>query len=450
MTICIFSGPTLPPAEAAKILDAEYRPPAAIGDVYKAAQKRPWAIGIIDGFFESTPSVWHKEVLWAMAQGIQVFGASSMGALRAAELAAFGMVGVGAIFEAYRCGTIEDDDEVAVVHGPPELGYVQLSEAMVNIRATIKKAISADVVSPATAAALIEIAKTLYYKKRGYDRLLADASVRQLPGDELARLKAWLPKNQINQKRLDAIAMLQAIKEAHAAAVAPKPASYVFEHTILWDAVERQYGAGGVEDLAVATAAPRNGIFDELRLDPALYERLRRNATVRALSRRAADDAGMEPTMPELQDATRGFRKRMGFRSAAELESWLRARDLSRDQFMRLMGDEARRQRLDTAHAAAIDDALADELALADAHARLQARADEKHAVLGARRIEQPTLEDAGLSEAETIAWFLTECGREPSDADAEQLARTLGFVDKDDLLRAALREYCYRAWKDS
>jgi len=449
MTICIFAGPTLPPAEAAKILEANYLPPAAIGDVYKAAQKRPWAIGIIDGFFESTPSVWHKEVLWAMAQGIHVFGASSMGALRAAELAAFGMIGVGAIFEAYRDGAIEDDDEVAVVHGPPELGYVQLSEAMVNIRATIKKAIAADVVSAATAAALIEIAKSLYYKQRGYDRLLAEASAQRLPGDEVARLKTWLPKNQINQKRLDAIAMLQEIKAAHAAAVAPAPASYVFEHTILWDAVERQYGAGGVEDLAVAGGVPRNGIFDELRLDPALYERLRRNATIRALCRRAADDEGVEPTMPELQDATRGFRKHKGFQSAAELESWLRDRDLSHEQFMRLMGDEARRQRLDSAHAAAIDDALADELALADAHARLQARADEKHSVL-ARRIEPPTLADTGLSEAEMIAWFLAECGQEPGDADPAEAARRFGFVDKDDLLRAALREYCYRAWKDS
>jgi len=448
--ICIFTGPTLPRAEAAKILDAEYLPPAAIGDVYKAAQRRPWAIGIIDGFFESTPSVWHKEVLWAMARGIHVFGASSMGALRAAELAAFGMVGVGAIFEGYRDGTIEDDDEVAVVHGPPELGYVQLTEAMVNIRATIGKAIATGVVPPATGAALIEVAKSLYYKNRSYDRVLADASARRLPGDELIRLRAWLPKNQINQKRLDAIAMLQAIKEAHAGAVAAKPASYVFEHTILWDAVERQFGAGEAGDPPVAAAAPRNGIFDELRLDAKLHERLRNSATIRAFSRRVAEDEGVEPTMAELQKATRDFRKRMEFRSAADLETWLRARDLSRDQFMRLMGDEACRQRLDVAHAAAIEDALVDELALADAHVRLQSRADEKHAVLGARGVEQPTLEDAGLSEAESIAWFLAQCGQEPSAADAGQLARTLGFIDKDDLLRAALREYCYRAWKDS
>src|SRR5262245_14019690 len=164
MTVCIFTGPTLPPTEAARVLDAEYLPPAAIGDVYRAAQKRPWAIGIIDGFFESTPSVWHKEVLWTMDQGIHVFGASSMGALRAAELADFGMVGVGAIFEAYRDGLIEDDDEVAVVHGPSEMGHMQISEAMVNIRATIGKAAATGVVSPETAAALIGTAKALYYK----------------------------------------------------------------------------------------------------------------------------------------------------------------------------------------------------------------------------------------------------------------------------------------------
>ena len=450
MTISIFTGPTLSPVEAAQVLDAEYLPPAAIGDVYKAAQKRPWAIGIIDGFFESTPSVWHKEVLWAIDQGIHVFGASSMGALRAAELAAFGMVGVGEIFEAYRDGVIEDDDEVAVVHGPPELGHMQISEAMVNIRATVRKATAAGVLSPTTAAALLEIAKSLFYKNRRYDQLLATASARQLPADELARLKAWLPKNQVNQKRLDALAMLRAIKEARAAALPPAPPSYLFEHTILWDAVERQFGVNGVDDHAVAAVAPRNGIFDELRLDAALYEQLRRKATVRALSRRAAADQGGDPTAAELKEAVRSFRKRMGFQSPDELEAWLRTRDLSRDDFMRLMGDDVRRLRLDLAHAAAIDDALADELALAEARARLQARADDKHAVLGARGVEQPTPADIGLSEDELIAWFVAQCGREPGDADPAEIARQLGFLDKDDLLRAAAREYCFRAWKDS
>ena len=63
-----------------------------------------------------------------------------MGALRAAELHTFGMRGVGRIFEAFRDGEVEDDDEVAVVHGPAELGYLVLSEPMFNIRATLARA----------------------------------------------------------------------------------------------------------------------------------------------------------------------------------------------------------------------------------------------------------------------------------------------------------------------
>ena len=63
-----------------------WRPPARQGDVYRAALARPAIIGIIDGYFETMPTVWHKEILWAMAKGIHVYGAASIGALRAAEL----------------------------------------------------------------------------------------------------------------------------------------------------------------------------------------------------------------------------------------------------------------------------------------------------------------------------------------------------------------------------
>jgi hypothetical protein len=45
--------------------------------------------------FDSTPAVLHKEILWAMDRGVGVSGAASMGALRAAELHWYGMVGVG-------------------------------------------------------------------------------------------------------------------------------------------------------------------------------------------------------------------------------------------------------------------------------------------------------------------------------------------------------------------
>ena len=107
MSTCVFLGPTLPTAEVAGILDATCLPPVQLGDVYRVvARHRPRAIGIVDGYFQWAPAVWHKEILWAICQGVHVFGAASMGALRAAELAPFGMQGVGRIFEAYRDGSL--------------------------------------------------------------------------------------------------------------------------------------------------------------------------------------------------------------------------------------------------------------------------------------------------------------------------------------------------------
>ncbi|HYO73072.1 MAG TPA: TfuA-like protein, partial [Archangium sp.] len=161
MKVVIFAGPTLSAEEGRRELDAVYLPPAAQGDLYRAALGKPVAIGLIDGYFERVPSVSHKEILWAMKQGVHVFGAASMGALRAAELAAFGMEGVGEIHEAFASGALEDDDEVAVVHADAEEGYQPLSEAMVNIRATLQAAQGARVLGEETRLSLEQCAKAL-------------------------------------------------------------------------------------------------------------------------------------------------------------------------------------------------------------------------------------------------------------------------------------------------
>ncbi|MBP5873147.1 hypothetical protein F3K24_43140, partial [Streptomyces sp. LBUM 1485] len=45
---------------------------------------------IIDGLYHQAPALRHKEIIAAMARGVRVIGAASIGALRAAELAPFG------------------------------------------------------------------------------------------------------------------------------------------------------------------------------------------------------------------------------------------------------------------------------------------------------------------------------------------------------------------------
>lgn len=246
MKAVVFAGPSLPPpARPSREPGWVWLPPLRQGDLYRAALQRPHAIAVVDGYFEAVPSVWHKEILWAMAEGIPVFGAASIGALRAAELAAFGMRGVGRIYEDFRDGILEDDDEVAMLHGPSELGYPPLTEAMVNIRATLAAAVADGIIATAAATDLCGIAKSLFYKERDWDAVLRRAQARGWPEAERRRFAVWLPGGRVDQKRADALAMLAAMRDHLAAGAGPLEVTYELADTVAWRAARRQGATAG-------------------------------------------------------------------------------------------------------------------------------------------------------------------------------------------------------------
>ncbi len=169
--------------------------------------------------------------------GIHVYGAASIGALRAAELAPFGMQGIGRVYEDFRDGVLQDDDEVAVLHGPAELGYPPVTEAMVNIRATLTAAARDGVLEPQLAAELTDIAKALFYKERTYEAMLQSVAASGFPQGPLRNFAAWLPQGRVDQKRRDAEAMLDAIRANRAADLGPMQVNYKLTETVAWRAV---------------------------------------------------------------------------------------------------------------------------------------------------------------------------------------------------------------------
>jgi hypothetical protein len=110
----VFVGPTLYGLEVEPWPDEKWEGPACRGDIYFETANRPKQIVLIDGRFDTVFSVWHKEILFALHKGIRVIGAASMGAIRAAEMWHWGMIGVGEIFETYKRGACEDDAWVAM------------------------------------------------------------------------------------------------------------------------------------------------------------------------------------------------------------------------------------------------------------------------------------------------------------------------------------------------
>jgi hypothetical protein len=207
--VIVFLGPTLS-IEAAKTIlpDAIYFPPVRCGDILFAMRLKPKLIAIIDGYFEHTGSVWHKEILFAMSQNITVVGASSMGALRAAELTDFGMIGIGSIFQDYYSGILTDDDEVAVLHQPQEFSYTPLSDAMVNIRATVAAACEQKIIDSAAAAAILAHAKKTNYHQRKLSKAL---NACQFEPTLHQYLQQWFYDNYIDLKQRDALLLLTTI-----------------------------------------------------------------------------------------------------------------------------------------------------------------------------------------------------------------------------------------------
>jgi hypothetical protein len=207
--LIVFLGPSLPAEEARALVPCQVLPPARQGDVWRALSLRPRAIALVDGVFEAQPSVWHHELLAALEAGVAVFGGSSMGALRAAELAGHGMVGVGAIYESYRRGELVDDAEVALLHADEEHGFRPLTVPLVNVRHAARLAQRARVLRPAEARALVEEAAGLFYQDRTWPRVLKAVEARWRPGTR-ARWEAWAAGGLEDLKREDAKACLLA------------------------------------------------------------------------------------------------------------------------------------------------------------------------------------------------------------------------------------------------
>lgn len=205
----LFVGPTLP--DAADIADPKIilRPPAHQGDIATAIEEGADAIGLIDGLFENVAPVWHKEILLALSKGIQVFGAASMGALRAAECAAFGMVGIGGIYRAYASGALVDDAAVAQIHGPAELGYLPLSEPLVNVEATLRGLADAALITDAELAAMIESARNMFFKELSYRSVAAALEIAEPARRQI--IAGLLRANAVNRKRADALALLRVL-----------------------------------------------------------------------------------------------------------------------------------------------------------------------------------------------------------------------------------------------
>jgi hypothetical protein len=227
----VFAGPSLHGTKQNMSAGLAMRPPARQGDIHRAVKQGASAIGLIDGVYEHVPAVWHKEILFALSEGVQVWGAASLGALRAAECRTFGMVGIGRIYEAFANGRLVDDADVALLHGPSELNYLPLSEPMVNVRATVDFHFDSGFLSVDEYELLLATAGAIFFKERTWNSIIAGS---HLPTVRAAEILKRLRQQPVHQKLIDAELLLDCIAAAQNGR-GPKPLDWIFARTTLFD-----------------------------------------------------------------------------------------------------------------------------------------------------------------------------------------------------------------------
>ena len=211
--IVVFTGNSLSWEDAGSLLDADYRPPVKRNDINILVDKGgPDIIGIIDGIFFDRAAVAHREIIRAIKAGVTVVGGCSMGALRASELDTHGMIGVGRIYEWYRDGIVESDDEVAVTFHPETLE--PLSVPLVNMRTTLENAVEEGIIDQHHSDMLLEAGRSMYYPDRTYASMVKKSVGKGLiPENEPDIIIDYLIHNEVDVKREDALLVIEKIKE---------------------------------------------------------------------------------------------------------------------------------------------------------------------------------------------------------------------------------------------
>lgn len=375
-TVVVFCGPSITAAEVGSHLagatDAAGEPidlvclaPVAQGDVLRAVREHaPHTIAIIDGLFERVPSVWHKEILWALDGGVHVFGSSSMGALRAAELHPFGMVGVGRVFEQFRDGELDDDDEVAVLHGTPDDGHRSLSTAMVDLRDQIAGWRADGLLSVDAADAVLAAAKALPYGQRALRpavrEALAAGTIDEATADAIRATAATAGPGG-GLKHRDALALLDVLATHLATVAGPfQPADWYVEPTVFLHAALQEVD----RDLAVGPDGPTSSegpgpVAEYVSLAGESLAVLEKQSLLRVLAREVASLHGIRLAPADVDEVVTNFRERYELADPEIMRAWLAEHGMTTDDFLAAATDLALVSRVERAHRHDVDAGVA-------------------------------------------------------------------------------------------
>lgn len=344
--ILVYLGPSLSLAKARVILpNAIYRPPAKQGDIVTdVVNLNPARIILIDGYFRENLSVWHKEIVYALQfPGVKaIYGAASMGALRAAELDFLGMIGIGKIYHWYRDAVTEDDSEVAlsfaVRESPEGPVYYPSTIPLVDIRAGVElyqQEFGEDEIAK-LAVDFLEQMRKIFYMDR--TQAVCERAWKDLCPD--------IPMPLIEQKAIDARTAL-----ADFGMYEPEPIQKPTPENL-----SRFFAALYERDRRIrinGTEIPQQHIDAYVMLHNPEWERICWDSANQDLALMLCDQLCVSVAIEEVERENQRFQQRCGIETATDFAMMLENNGWSRHEYDRLMIQNARIRKLQHANTVA-------------------------------------------------------------------------------------------------
>ena len=208
--IKIYSGLTLDRATIAKHLpDADVGNPIQRGDIWRDIKNRTHVVLIIDGKFHHNLPVSINEIMDGLRCGIAIYGSSSMGALRAAELYPYGMVGHGKIFEFIKNDRYFRDDYLGQTFIEDKGVPREFSQSYIDLYFNMEALLLAHKISRVTFDAVTSLYRDLPYPSRNFATLKRSIDKQD---DEMKWASEAISQRMGSQKRADALSLLKFVK----------------------------------------------------------------------------------------------------------------------------------------------------------------------------------------------------------------------------------------------
>jgi hypothetical protein len=204
MTTHVFAGPSLSHSPVLELDEVCPHPPIAHGDIYRLRLSHNDTVLIVDGVYQHTAPVRHKEILELYAAGVPVYGTASLGALRACELHGHGMVGLGTVFAWYMDGRVISDADVALTHGDAEIDFRAFTHALVSILGVADRLVADGRLDPAVASRTVELARSVHFSWR------TNAALRAAAGEHGLAESMRLVVDELRDDRLGDIKRIDA------------------------------------------------------------------------------------------------------------------------------------------------------------------------------------------------------------------------------------------------